>query len=212
MVRHNLCDETVARHEAGHVVVALASGWGVNKVSAIRSGNVAGFAEIVAPQGKPFLLLRIEEISIRLAGRIACLTGDDSADVNLARSLASDVVRSHAEGQALLDYAAERAASILRSENGQKATDLIAQRLKESGGEFNMSHQPLRDTQALVNVEQPNIVVNVPPQPAPIVNITLPEQQPPIVNVEAPDKVISFSRNSEGEIVEAETTTAPVAA
>ena len=38
-------------------------------------------------------------------------------------------------------------------------------------------------------------------------NITLPEQQPPIVNVEAPDKIISFSRNSEGELIEALTET-----
>ena len=160
MVRHNLCDETVARHEAGHAVVAIASGWGVGKISAIRRGNVAGFAEIVAPQDKPFLLLRIEEISIRLAGRIACLIGDDAEDINLARSLASDVVGSHAEGQALLDYAAERAASILRSENGQKAVDVLAQRLADSGGEFDLNTQPRRNTQALINVEQPNIVVN----------------------------------------------------
>lgn len=207
LVRHNLCDETVARHEAGHAVVAVASGWGVGKISAIRRGNVAGFAEITPPQGKSFLLLRIEEITIRLAGRVACLVGDDSADIKLARSLASDVVRSDAEGQALLNYAIERATSILRSENGEKAIGVLAQRLKDSGGEFDLNHQPVRDMQPLINVEQPNIVINLPPQPAPIVNVSLPEQPPPTVVVEAPDKVVSFSRNDDGEIVEAVTET-----
>lgn len=92
------------------------------------------------------------------------------------------------------------------------ADDVLARRLKESGGEFDLNHQPVRDMQPLVNVEQPNIVINMPPQPAPIVNVTLPEQPAPVVHVEAPDNLVTFHRNGDGEIVKAETTTAPVAA
>lgn len=57
-----------------------------------------------------------------------------------------------------------------------------------------------------------NIVVNVPPQPAPIVNVSVPEQAAPVVNVKpAAEKKktgkVKFTRNNNGAITGADITT-----
>ena len=39
------------------------------------------------------------------------------------------------------------------------------------------------------NVEQPQVIVNVPEQPAPIVNVTVPDAEPPTVSVTVPEQI-----------------------
>jgi hypothetical protein len=204
--------QDVARHELGHAVVAVAQGWGVGRLSTVPDGNVGGFCEITPPQGRSSLQLAIEEITIRLAGRVACMVGDDSRDVELALDIASRFVKTDEEGQALCDYCIARAASFIDSASRIGLFDEFLPLIEERDGVYDFQREPQRDFAPLFEVRTAPITINVPAQDAPIVNVTMPEQKPPIVNVEAPDKLVTFHRNSDGEIIEAESTTAPVAA
>jgi hypothetical protein len=202
--------EDIARHELGHAVCAVAQGWGVGRLTIVPDGNVGGSCQIMAPQGRSSYQLAIEEITIRLAGRVACQVGDDSADVALALEVARRAVSNDYEGQCLIDYCIARAASLIEKADRIGLIDKFVALLEERGGVHDFRHEPIRDIKPLIEVQTAPITVNMPP---PIINITTPgvtvENQ---IDVQSPDKTISFFRDTDGQIIEAESTTAPVAA
>ena len=167
--------------------------------------DASGF-EVDVPPAEPECLAAIEEITIRLAGRVGCLVGDDSKDIGLALEIARTVIGSETEGQALCDYAVERATSLIAKASRIGLIDKLVDRLEESGV-IDLEHEPRRDFAPLFEIRQAPITVNLPAQPAPVVNVTLPQQDPPVVNVEAPNKVVMFERDYDGNIVEAVTET-----
>jgi hypothetical protein len=194
-------------------ITACVLGWQVGKVSVTRDGStLTGSCEISSPPGRSSFQCTLEQITILLAGRAGCIAGDDRDDADLAVELASGIVGCDEEGQALIDYAQARGIAIVERAIDTGVFDRFADALKGSGGVIDLRHQATRDFAPLFEVRTAPINITLPPQPAPIVNVTLPEQPPPVVNVEAPDKLVTFHRNGDGEIVEAESTTAPVAA
>lgn len=203
----------VARHEIGHALTAVVLGWGVGRVSA---GNAAGSTAITPPSSRSSFQNAVDEITILLAGRAACLCGDDSRDTTRAVEVAREIVSSDEEGQALLDYCLARAYGILDRASANGTLDRFI-RLLEDRGELDLNRPAQRDFAALFEVpvtinlpewsraatDAPTININVEPTPITVENT---------VEVQQPDKVISFQRDFEGKIVEAESTSAPVAA
>jgi hypothetical protein len=210
LVRRNPCDEAIARNVAARALIAVELGFGVRRVSAVRDGNVMGVCAIEAPRTRSAFQNVIDECVIVYAGRVSCLVGNDREDTARLSELAASVASSDHEAQALLDFAYERAVSLVDHARTSGMIDKFVGLLDGSGGELDCDRDAVRDYAPLFDVRSPPITVNM---PAPIVNVTLPEQQPPTVNVEVPaqpDKIVRFTRDGNDQIVEAETS--PVAA
>jgi hypothetical protein len=201
----------VARHELAHALTACVLGWQVGKVSATSDGNtIKGACEITPPPGRSEFQCTLDRIVILLAGRAGCIVGDRE-DTDLAVQLARGIVRSSQEGQALIDYAQARAITIVESAIDSGIFEKFVEML-DSDGVIDLRHEATRDFAPLFEIRTAPITINVPPAAPPVVNVTI---DPTPVTVEVPpqpDKLITFHRNGDGELIEAETTTAPVAA
>jgi hypothetical protein len=203
--------DAVARHELAHAITACVLGWQVGKVSVTRDGStLTGSCEISPPPGRSSFQCTLDQLTILLAGRAGCIAGDDRADTDLAVELASGIVGGEEEGQALIDYAQARAIAIVERAIDSGVFDRFVDSLNDSGGVIDLQHRATRDFAPLFEIRAAPITVNVPP---PIINITsAPVTVENQIDVQQPDKLITFHRNGDGELIEAETTTAPVAA
>ena len=204
LVQHNPCDIAIARNVAGRAIAALMLGWGVGRVSAIRDGNVLGECVIQAPETRTAFQNAADGCVVTFAGRLSCLIGNDWEDTERLSALAASVTGSSREAQALLDFAHERAVSLVDSVATEERVAKLVQALEASGGAVDFNHDAVRDFSPLVEVHTAPIHITMPPQPAPNVTVNV-DPTPVTVEVAQPDKTVVFHRDGAGQIVEATT-------
>jgi hypothetical protein len=201
----------IARRQIlGHLIPARMLGWGVSRVGAPANGS--GSIGLDAPTRRDPFRRDLELIQILLGGP-QIVTGENDPTIDQARAIASRIAHTDEEADLLLEWLQVRAEHTIRDPKVQDLADRFVDRLLESGGEMVLDLPAERDSSPLIEIHPPAVTVNFDRADSggPVINV-LPAPVNNEINVQAPDKLVTFSRDSDGNIVEAETSAAPVAA
>ncbi len=192
-------DDGALNEVVDRALVAVACACDVDVASAID-----GRLDYRQPERRDSYFKSLTDASILAAARVLHPEACREADVSRAEEIANRVCATRREAEAFLALACERAASIATQPRFWDCHTMVRRKLVDGGGWWDLKFRAPRETTPLIQIE-PMFDITM---PAPIVNVTSAPADAPTVNVNVPlqaEKVVSFSRNYDGEIIEATT-------